>query len=395
MHGKDRASRREPEIGRKPQALVGIFAAGRNGSTLLMRLLDGSSGLWIYPIELNYLRKFAPNSLKGRIKRVVWACASTVGQRYKGLHDRRLRMFHRWAAEQLKELKETYLDKLVEPIKSPEDPLQDIRDRVQGILTDDLHSYLDGIRRNYDERRLPLEPLLMFKSVEVLDLERYQRLFPEMKFVHIVRHPFTNYACLKRTDMVLKRKPFWDHGGEGDILRLQLEARWIPHVEFALHGMQTDPDHHYLVRYEDLCGAPEETVARICEWLRVEPPAEPALQTVLGGKHLKVLPTTSSLKGVDTPAHVVADMAQSYGYDEILTERERALILLRTYELGRRLGYFSMEDAARMPSRWELFTQWIAPDEWEYKNARSKVRFVGALIQRRLYLCRKLLLSGI
>ena len=46
--------------------LVGIFGAGRNGSSLLMRLLDGSPGLWIYPIELNYLRSFAPRSLRSR-----------------------------------------------------------------------------------------------------------------------------------------------------------------------------------------------------------------------------------------------------------------------------------------------------------------------------------------
>jgi hypothetical protein len=62
--------------------------------------------------------------------------------------------------------------------------------------------------------------------------------------------------------------------------------------------------------------------------------------------------------------------------------------------LGHRLGYFETEDATLLPNRWRLFAQWILPDEWEYKNTRSKARLVGALIQRRLYLCRKLLLSN-
>ena len=381
--------------GQRPARLVGIFAAGRNGSTLLMRLLDGSPGLWIYPIELNYLRTFAPNSLKGKIKRTVLESASRLTGGPRGtLQERRLRVFHNWVTEQLRELEATYVEKLVHPIRVKTRPLQDMKDRVQDTLAENLDLFLDGIRRNYDDRDLPSEPLLMFKSVEVLDLARYQRLFPGMKFVHIVRHPYTNYACLKRTDMVLKQKPFWDHGGEGDILRLQLESRWIPHVRFALHGLQSDSAHHHLVRYEDLCQSPNETVSRICEWLGIEAPSEPTLQTVLGGKHLKVLPTNSSLKGIETPAHVVADMAQSYGYDEILTERERSLIFLRTYELGRRLGYFAQEEASLLPNRWQLFTQWILPDEWEYKNTRSKARFVSALIQRRLYLCRKLLLSS-
>jgi hypothetical protein len=374
--------------------LVGIFAAGRNGSTLLMRLLDGSPGLWIYPIELNYLRTFAPHSPRGSLKRAMWSCLSLLAGSHQAVRQRRIRRFHRWVGEQLEEMKATYLDKLVEPIEVRDNPLEDIGKRTQGTLTENLPSYLDGIRRNYDDRQLPSDPLLMFKSLEVMDLPRYEHLFPEMKFVHIVRHPYTNYACLKRTDMVLKQKPFWDHGGEGDILRLQLESRWIPHAEFALQGLATDSARHHLVRYEDLCRSPQETVTRICTWLGVDPPVEPALQTVLGGKHLKILPRMSSLKGVDTPAHVVPDMAAAYGYEDILTERERALILLRTYEMGRRLGYFGAEDATLLPNRWRLFAQWIPPDEWEYKNTRSKAQLVGALIQRRLYLCRKLLLSN-
>jgi hypothetical protein len=136
-------------------------------------------------------------------------------------------------------------------------------------------------------------------------------------------------------------------------------------------------------------------VAGICDWLGVPPPKEPACQTVLGGKHLKALPSNSSLKGVETPVHVVADMAKAYGYDDILTERERELILLRTYELGCRLGYFDTNGAACLPNRLRLFSRWMRPDEWEYKNAGSKVRLVRALIQRRLYLCRTLLLAGL
>ena len=369
--------------------LVGIFGAGRNGSSLLMRLLDGSPGLWIYPIELNYLRSFAPASVKHRAKRVMAACLSGVsaGGRAR-VEQRRLDLFHRWASEQLAELKHTYLDKVLDPVEAKGDPFWTIKDQVRGTVAQDLKSFLEAIRMVYDDRSLTGTPHLMFKSIEVADLPRYRRLFPDMKFVHIVRHPYSNYTSLKRTDMVLKQKPFWFQGG--DILRLQLESRWIPHVRFALEGLQTDSAHHYLVRYEDLCESAERTVTGICSWLGVDPPEEPSLQTVLGGKHLKTLPVNSSLQGVETPAHVVSDMARAYGYDEILTEREKGLILLRTYELGRRLGYFSPEDKAQLPSRLHLFSQWIPMDEWEYRNADSKTRLVSALIQRRFYLCRKL-----
>ena len=370
--------------------LVGIFGAGRNGSSLLMRLLDGSPGLWIYPIELNYLRSFAPRSLRSAVKRTLASCASQVsGQARRVFEERQRQVLRAWAADQLAELKQIYLDKLVEPIAPDGVPLERIMARISGRANEDLEAYLDAVRLCYDRRQLAATPLLMFKSIEVSELSRYQAMFPDMKCIHIMRHPYSNYSSLKRTDIVLKQKPFWFQGG--DILRLQLESRWIPHAEFTLRGLETDPSHHYLVRYEDLCEAPTRTVTGICSWLGVPPPEEPTVQTVLGVRHTKSLPINSSLKGVETPAEVVSDMAKAYGYDDILTARERNLILLRTYRLGRRLGYFSEQDAAQVPAKLPLLLDWLAPDQWEYMNASSKVRLVRAVIERRLYLCRVLL----
>ena len=159
------------------------------------------------------------------------------------------------------------------------------RDTITAGVTDNvvgnLEYYLDAIRSYYDTRRLPATPLLMFKSIEVSDLSRYEQMFPTMKCIHIMRHPYSNYSSLKRTDMVLKQKPFWFQGG--DILRLQLESRWIPHAEYTMQALETDPARHYLVKYEDLCDSPSRTVTDICAWLGVAPPEEPTIQTVLGG----------------------------------------------------------------------------------------------------------------
>jgi hypothetical protein len=356
-----------------------------------MRLLDGSPGLWIYPIELNYLRSFAPRSWKGTAKRLVSGCVSLLPvHAATNLEARRRQIFQSWAANQLRELRETYMEKLVQPISVQGDPLRSVMDRITGDVSRDLDAYLDAIRLCYDERPLDVTPALMFKSIEVSDLSYYAELFPAMKFIHLLRHPYSNYSSLKRTDMVLKQKPFWFQGG--DILRLQLEARWIPHAQFALRGVATDPGQHYLVRYEDICASPDRTVKDICSWLGVELPQEPTLQTVLGGRRLKSLPINSSLKGVETPAQVVSDMAKEFGYDDILTERERELILLRTYKLGREFGYFSAKDEETVPSRLSLLFHWLMPDQWEYMNAPSRTRLIRALILRRIYLCRVLLM---
>lgn len=370
--------------------IVGIFGAGRNGSTLLMRLLDGSPGLWVYPLELNYFSAFGFESLRGKLKQAIMALP--LGMRPTDwVRDRYRQTFLQWATHQVQELNETYAARLLDPLTARRDPLEKIR---QGITTGsakhDFIAFLRGMKSAYDDRMNDTEPLLVFKSTEVSQLTRYCDLFPETRFIHIVRHPYSNYESLKRTDMVLKRKPFWFQGG--DILRMQLEDRWIPHVRFFLEQCKQDPKRHFIVKYEDLCARPEAVVKDICRWVGVPPPVDPALQTVLGGKRMKQLPISPSQAGVETPQRVVANMARTFGYEEVISDREKDLILARTHFLGRQLGYFSDEEISTLPSRFHLLLRWLPPDRWELMNSDSAVRLTTALLARRFYVGTKLLL---
>lgn len=370
--------------------IVGIFGAGRNGSTLLMRLLDGSPGLWVYPIELNFLSNFAPRTWRGLVKRVTARAFSRmplVGKTY--WKDRYARSFDRWVVAQTEELNRTYVDRVVDAMEIKGNPAQLLDGRIGRSLQSDLFAFLDAVRSVYDDRDLPSRPLFAFKSIEVGNISRYEALFPEMRFVHIVRHPQSNYASLKRTDLVLKQKPFWFQGG--DILRMQLEARWIPHVRFILDARQSNSARHFAVKYEDLCEHPETLVNDICRWLGVDPPSDPSLQTVLGGKRMSEVPASPSKEGIRTPPRVVANMAEEFGYEDILTEGEKDLILVRTYHLARQLGYFSEMEGKALPNKLSILRKWILPDPWELMNARSKLRLALALISRRSYICSRLL----
>lgn len=369
-------------------SLVGIFGAGRNGSTLLLRLLDGSPGLWVYPLELNYFLAFGLRSLRGRVKWMVGGLlrgaplANRLCERYRTA-------FLRWAASQIGEINETYVNQLLDPIGIKGDPLESMHGSIGWPAPSDIVTFLDAMRSAYDDRVPEKSPLLVFKSIEVAQLPLYQSLFPEMRFVHIVRHPHSNYESLKRTAMVLKRKPFWFQGG--DILRTQLEARWIPHVRFILQNCGLDRERHYVVKYEELCERPETVVKDLCDWLRVAPPRDPALQTVLGGRRMKELPVNPSQEGVKTPARVVGNMARQFGYEEVLTDRESQWILARTYRLGRQLGYFAAVDESALPRRLGLLLKWLPPDKWEVMNSDSPFRLAAAFLVRRFYLWLKLL----
>jgi hypothetical protein len=369
--------------------MVGIFGAGRNGSTLLMRVLDGSPGLWVYPLELNYFSAFGLQSVRGRMKQAIMGLpsgmipADWVRNRYR-------QTFFRWARHQVEELNETYATQLVDPVTVNKDPVEGIRQGITGSARNDLIGFLRAMKAAYDDRITDSEPLLAFKSIEVGELARYRDLFPEMRFIHIVRHPYSNYESLKRTDMVLKRKPFWFQGG--DILRMQLEDRWIPHVRFFLNQCRQDPGRHFVVKYEELCSSPEGVVKDICRWVGVPPPVDPGLQTVLGGKRMKQLPINPSQDGVETPERVVANMARTFRYEEVISDREKDLILARTHSLARQLGYFSPEEISRLPNRFHLLLRWLPPDRWELMNSDSTFRLATALLARRFYVGRKLLL---
>jgi hypothetical protein len=111
------------------------------------------------------------------------------------------------------------------------------------------------------------------------------------------------------------------------------------------------------------------------------------LQTVLGGRIMPELPSNTSKKGVPTPARVVRDMASTYGYEDVLTQRERDFIALRTHELCARLGYAEAPRAGRL----RMLREWVLPDRWERMNVTSRVGWLRAMVRRRAYVYGRLI----
>lgn len=369
--------------------ITGIFGVGRNGTTLLMGLLDGSPDLWVHPMNFDYLSTLNDLLWIRRVRRSTAQTATT----------RRLRYLHRPAstellikgfASQLQQLEESYLQKLVEPMALRADPLVAVRARDRYSAREYFFVFLEAVRAACDDRGPFPKPHYVFKSAEGAYVEEYCRVFPEMRFIHIMRHPFSNFSSVKRSQMAHKENPFWYMGG--DILRTFLEKRWVPHARFVASHAE-ERARHFVVKYEELCERPLQIMGEICDWLKVRPPADPTLQTFLAGKAMAELPVLPSKKGVVTPQRVVADMAAAYKYDEVLTEREREFILCRTFQLGARLGYFPGGDARTLPDRWALARKWLWPDFWELKNAQGRIRLLTALARRRLYIYGRLLMG--
>jgi len=366
--------------------LVGIFGAGRNGSTLIARLLDGSPDLWIHPVDVVFLPVWDDEADLGLVRGESYRTATTRRLRHLGkpLPWRRVAPLF---TPQIDEIETDYLAQLTDPYPLRREELAAIDRDGTTTPVEFFPAFLEAARRTSARNPEPAPAELGFKTSETAYVDDFVRLWPGMRFVHIVRNPIANYASTKRTWMQGKKMPFWTTGE--DVLRTFLEARWLPHARAVLRYLDSDPDRHLLVRYEDLCADPEGEVLRLCRALGVRPPGEPTRQTSLGGEQLRELPRNPSVDGVATPQHVVKDMAAQFGYDEVVTRREAALIAREVGPLGPALGYHDLPDPG---SRLGLWLRWLPLDSSERKNVPSWSRWALELAKRRAYLTRTILL---
>lgn len=374
-------------MARADRPLVAIFGAGRNGSTLLVRSLDASPGLWVHPVDVVYLTVWDDLARRGAVAADTRLNART--RRVRNL-DGELsaatlvaELAYHWEV-----IEREYLPHLAEPLEPAARPAELLLDRAQYRAREFLPALLEASRRAYDRRET--EPTaLVFKTLETPFVADYARVFPTMRFIHIVRDPVANYSSTKRSWTLRRRYAFY-HWGH-DVLRTFLDARWLPHARLISTALTSEPERHRLVRYEDLCADPVRVVGELCDWLGVERPAQAGELTVLGGRRVTSMPSdpAPSQPGVEAPARVVADMAREFGYDEVVTERERELIERLARPFAGPLGYSIDRPAGRMAGL-GLWLRWLPPDDWERLHVRSHLRLALELARRRAYIAGKL-----
>jgi len=379
--------------------MIAIFGTGRNGSTLLMRLLDGSPDLWVHPVEMNYLSVFSDLLKYGRVRQETVYNATTKKPLFLNgtLSTDALTQFY---AFHIKTIEHDYRDILLDAPVKKSNPLESLKSIEFYSPSEFLPKFLDGIWQKYDDFGHSQKNYVL-KTIETPYILEYENTFPEMRFLHIVRNPISSYSSLKRTNMVNKNWPFWQHGG--DEMRMFLEKRWLPHARYLVRGEgMLDQSKHFVLRYEDLIINSGATILEIFNWLGATPPSDPTNLTVLGGK-IPNKPSNLSAIGVKTPAKVVQDMATRFGYYDVLPTREKKFILFRTHNIAGKLGYFQEEPRPGLLSRLNLVTRWILPDYWERQNVFSStsifhklyriVLHIKALVRRRIYLLASLLLQ--
>lgn len=349
--------------------LIGLFGTGRNGSSLIGRLLDGLEDTYVHPVEEKFLTAFDDLASYARVTRLVEQNCTT----------RRLtRLDERLSREQLTGYYQLSLDAIVkhcaETVGLPGEVREFSLEKVapsQAFSVDTFtREYLAGlaalIRPDVDFRHH------LFKSIEVPYIAEYERIFPDMKFIHIVRDPVVVCSSQKRSLMENKGLPASYLGF--DWLTCMVDKRWVPHARFIAERRE-DP-RHIVVRYEDLVKAPSEEIGRVAAWLGLAPPPRPTDQTVFHDLDKIKWGDNPSKKGVEAPTKVVANLQQKNRYDEILTRREIDLIAVKTRNWLAGLGYESPSDATLA----EVVAQYLTLDKWELMHCNTPRYLARGLI---------------
>lgn len=355
-----------------------IVGSGRNGSSLLLRLLDGSAGLAVYPNDFNYFRTFNRHTWKGRLRDFLLRLL--LGQYANSLLEHY--HFRRWAHSEW--------IKLYQEIPST----RSLKDE-HCIVVD--NSVVEAIRcgfasgstqfsRAVCERFADsgIDAKLVLKTTECDRIYDYMTLFSIRRCVHIFRDPVRTYASLKRTHHFKSQPPWYDGG---DILREIVDRRWNAHVNAYRELVARNPDSHIVVRYEDLISSPQQEIARVCNFLGVAMPEQPTKQTIFGGHEMRHGSSNPSQLGLSTPQVVSANLEAGGGYLAVIEPREEQLIRVLTQTNAHFLGYPAPSDSVSLES---LRSAWRFPDKWEIAFWYRPWRMLRFLVARRLWIRRRL-----
>ena len=92
-----------------------------------------------------------------------------------------------------------------------------------------------------------------------------RRLYPEARYIHVIRHPQSVVASTVEAARRWSEKPDYFNGHAGQILE-----QWAVHEEWVLQAKEREASPILTVRLEDMWSAPVETMSGVLNFLDLE-----------------------------------------------------------------------------------------------------------------------------
>jgi hypothetical protein len=231
-----------PEATFKPLPMFFIMGRPRSGTTLLSTLFDAHPNVRIppeFPILLPLYQRF--KRVKNWDEKEIQSFVDFIFQHNVFIHR---------TLENLKLDRQAFTNDLMKL-------------KGKGTVQDFL------IRVNYNGYSIfPKQETLLVgdkNPVYAIYTRRFLKMFPEARFIAIVRDYRDNYVSMRKlADLKL----------EAPVLTLQV-YRWKYVAKLFLACREAYPDRFRLIRYEDLVTRREETIQSLCSFLGI--PFDPAV----------------------------------------------------------------------------------------------------------------------
>jgi len=235
----------------------GIFVGGhrKNGTTLLIALLDGHPDLFVYPYETHFWYAFYPVyfqddfSYEEQKQRVVDYIFLSLKQTIK-----------KWMKLDEKDLKYSYseLNKI----------FSRMIDSTNATVKDFLESIIYSAREILPDSGYQTQKHWIEKCTgsEIFANEIFQ-MYPKAKYIHVIRDPRDNWAVIKKG---------WDnhyhtqYDSMDRLLRSVIDRNYISQ-KMAINNPKIFSNNKYLViRYEDLVSNPLRMLKHVCQFLEID-----------------------------------------------------------------------------------------------------------------------------
>lgn len=231
----------------KPVFILGVH---KSGTSLLRNLLDGHSAFYTNPIETNFFYQWGN-----------WTSYEYRARKPKKIKNSLLKKRFIKLIKHLNERDNIYSDgdtRGIFDIEKFQNHISKItpetsKREIMGIYFDAVHYSITG-------EEIPAHKRVVHKAVGLAEFAlELRKLFPQSKFIHIVRNPYSNIASYRK---------FYEMDGKYPLMSRMIAA--MENNFYFLYKNKRLLDNYYVIRYEDLVSNPEAHLPKIAEFLGIE-----------------------------------------------------------------------------------------------------------------------------
>jgi hypothetical protein len=353
-------------------SLVGIFTPGRTGSTLLLRLLDKLNNVYVHPTDIPFLsvyddlnsflvKNFRKTNFSSKSKKEIFLKKYYFSKDLFKFYKRDINFINKYYLKYSSEkedviYKDIFKKNQYEPFEFIEEYLKNFSAKLIGIKNPDT---------------------LIFRSIETVFLSNYRNLFPQLKFIHIIREPIEAYRSLVSSSRIK------NSGVEntsfslmGDNFEIFVEKRMKFHFDYLskVKNIKTNDFNDLIIKYEDLLRKPKEVILIIERFLKKKFNNDFENLSILKNYNLKDLP--KNIGGIDkitkkigeTPSLLQYNLKSNFFYND-LEIKEKKLVNLVLYK---HLKEFNFNEDPIYKDIKTLIIDTLKVSCWEFSKLISK-----------------------